>query len=211
MAASPFSDILEIIAADDLAQDNGRVVAIAQGLSTVIPDFQIEEWITEAGIARLRLLQKIKGCGVAGAQLFSAEDGTVKILKDGWNLTDSALRYNKIASNGNKPVAGPMLIIQGTEDPNANEPVNTASIRETCKRYPDSQIAYSRWEDITHVPVLYSAQHLFLDWIYDRFAGVKAPDGCSEKYYTPSRGAASAAFEGFEDQTWFVEYDKYGI
>jgi hypothetical protein len=49
------------------------VVAIAQGLSSVLPGFEIEDWITDAGIAGLGLLQETKGCGVTGAQLFSAE------------------------------------------------------------------------------------------------------------------------------------------
>ena len=145
VAASPFTDVLGAIAADDLAQNNGRVAAIAQGLSSVLPTFELSEWLTDAGIARLRLLQDIQGCGVTGAQLFSAEDGTVQILQDGWNLTSSAAWYKKVSSNGARPFAGPMLVLQGTEDPNANEAVTTESVRQTCRMYPDSQLEYIRW------------------------------------------------------------------
>ncbi len=77
VAASPFTDVLGIIAADSLSQDNGRVVGIAQGLHNVLPDFEMSDWITEAGIARWELMQEIQGCGVTGGQLFSAEGGTV--------------------------------------------------------------------------------------------------------------------------------------
>lgn len=66
-------------------------------------------------------------------------------------------------------------------------------------------------ENITHVPVLYAGQHLWLDWIHDRFAGKMAAKSCSEKTMRPSRGFASADFDGFLDKTWFVEYDEYGI
>ena len=58
---------------------------------------------------------------------------------------------------------------------------------------------------------MYAGHHLFLDWIYDRFSGVKAADGCSERTLYPSRGSKSADFDGFMDQTWFLEYDEYGI
>ena len=145
LPSSPFTDILDIIAADNQAEDNGRVAAIAQGLGSVLPGFQMSEWLTDAGIARLRLLQEIKGCGLTGAVLFSAEGGTVQILKDGWNLTDSAYRYNNYSMNGRKPFAGPMFVLQGTEDPNANEPVNTETVKKTCEMYPDSQLEYIRF------------------------------------------------------------------
>ncbi len=66
-------------------------------------------------------------------------------------------------------------------------------------------------ETITHVPVLYAGQHLWLDWMYERLAGVEAPAGCSIQTLKPSRGMASTDFAGRADQTWFLEYDKYGI
>jgi hypothetical protein len=52
---------------------------------------------------------------------------------------------------------------------------------------------------------------MFLDWIYDRFAGVEAPAGCNIETLKPSRGMASTQFDGWGDQTWFLEYDEYGI
>lgn len=150
LAASPFPDVLGAIAADALAEDNRGVVAIAQGLDRVLPGFQLFEWLTETGIARLRLLQEIQGCGITDGQLFSAEGSTVQILKDGWNLMESAIWYNNVSSPGGKPFGGPMLVIQGSDDPNANEPVTTASVKKTCETYPDNQLEYIRWV-ITHV------------------------------------------------------------
>ena len=94
---------------------------------------------------RLRLLQEIQGCGITGAQLFSAKDGTVQILKDGWKLTASAMWYNDVSSNGGKPFAGPMLVLQGTEDPNAIEAVTSKGVKRTCELFPDSQLEYIVW------------------------------------------------------------------
>jgi len=207
VAASPFTDVLAIIAADNLAQNNGRVVAIAQGLNSVLSNFTISDWITEAGIKRLELLQEIQGCGLVGAQLFSAEGGTVQILKDGWNLTESAEWYSAHADNGNKPFAGPMLVIQGMDDPNANEPVVTQSVKSTCAMFPDSELHYIRWQGIAHVPVLYSGQYVYLDWIRDRFEGVESAKGCVQETYSPVRGVENIV----DDQDWFLLYDLYGV
>jgi hypothetical protein len=38
-----------------------------------------------------------------------------------------------------------MLVVQGMDDPNANEPVVAASVKETCQRYPESQLEYMTW------------------------------------------------------------------
>lgn len=210
-AASPFPVPFEAIAAEDAAQVNGRVLAIAQGMSSVYPGFQLSEWLTDAAIARLHLIEEINACGPASGVLFGAEEGEVQILKDGWNSTESALWYNDVSTMDGKPFASPMLVIQGTEDGNAYEPSVTASVKRTCAANPGSELQYIKMENITHVPVLYAGQHTFMDWIYDRFAGKEASGGCSQTTWGPSRGFASAQFDGFKDQTWFLEYDVYGI
>ena len=144
LAASPFPEVFEAIASENAAQVNGRVLAIAQGMSTVYPGFELSEWLTDAGIARLRLMQEIQACGDASGVLFGSEVGEVQVLKDGWNDTESALWYNNISSMVAKPFASPMLVIQGTEDGNAYEPSVTASVKETCAQNPGSQLQYIR-------------------------------------------------------------------
>ena len=144
LAASPFPEVFEAIASENAAQVNGRVLAIAQGMSTVYPGFELGEWLTDAGIARLRLMQEIQACGDASGVLFGSEVGEVQVLKDGWNDTESALWYNNISSMVGKPFASPMLVIQGTEDGNAYEPSVTASVMETCAQNPGSQLQYIR-------------------------------------------------------------------
>lgn len=211
MAASPFTDVIADIVADEMAEDNARVVGIAQGLDTVLPSFQLSDWITLPGIARWQLLHEIKGCGVTGGQLFSAEGGTIQILRDGWNTSEAASWYRNVSSNGGRPFAGPMLVIQGMDDPNANEPVTSRAVNETCALYPESQLQYMKFENITHVPILYAAQHVWLDWIHDRFAAIKAPQGCSQQTLSPPRSINGADFGGWPSQTWFVEYDLYSI
>lgn len=194
-----------------MAENNARVAGIAQGLSTVLPNFTVSDWLTDAGIARWELLHEIKGCGITGGQIFSAEGGTVQILQDGWNSSSASAWYAETVNNGGKPFAGPMLVMQGMSDPNANEPVTTKSVNETCAMLPESQLEYIRMANITHVPILYAYQHQFMDWIKDRFAGVPAAKGCSEQTYYPPRSINGAAFAAWSGQNWFIEYDLYGI
>ncbi|KAK3652723.1 hypothetical protein LTR56_005017 [Elasticomyces elasticus] len=211
LAASPFTDVLAAIAADNEAQNNGRVAGIAQGLNTVLPDFSLSDWLTPVGVARWNLIHDIKGCGVASGQLSAAEGGALQILKTGWNESWSANWYRSAVMNGGKDFAGPMLIIQGTEDPNANEPVVTKSVNETCELFPEAQLQYIRYHNVTHTPVMMAAHHIWMDWIHDRFAGLEVPKGCVQQTLSPPRGINGAQFRGWMSQTWFVEYDVYGI
>ena len=95
-----------------------------------------------------------------------------------------------------------MLVIQDTEDPNANEPVNTRMVKKTCDVFPDDQLHYVRYEGITHVPVLYAGQYFYPDWIKDRFGGVEVPAGCKMETVSPVRRVGSID----RDQNWIVEY-----
>ncbi|KAK0307468.1 hypothetical protein LTR01_005468 [Friedmanniomyces endolithicus] len=211
MAASPFTDALAAIAADSGIENNGRVSGIAQGLASVLPGFQMSDWLTTLGVARWNLIHEIHGCGTTSGQLAAAESGALPILKEGWNETWSADWFRKATMNGGKPFAGPMLVIQGTEDGNANEPTTSRSINQTCELFPESQLQYIRFENITHVPVLLAGQHTWLGWIHDRFAGVAVPEGCTQQTLSPPRGINGAASAGWSSATWFVEYNLYGI
>lgn len=206
VAVSPFTDVIANIAADAAPQNNARVVAIAQGLNSVLPNFTLSDWLTDAAIARLQLLQEIKGCGIVSGYLLSGVDG-VQILQDDWNTTEAADWYSSVSMNGGKPFAGPMLVMQGTEDPNANEPVNTKTVQKQCAQFPDSQLEYVRYEGITHVPALYAQQYRWLQWIGDRFAGVQIPKQCQQETLGPVRGVQNIV----KNQKWFIEYDLYGI
>ena len=229
VAISPFPNVFEAVASEDEAQVNGRMLAIARGMSSVYPGFELSEWLTDAGIARLRLMDELQACGDASGVLFGAEEGKVQVLKDGWNSTESALWFQDISSMDGKPFASPMMVLMGLDDGNAYEPSVTASAKKTCDMYPGSHLEYYRMvtlmsaliqqplanilqENITHVPALYAGQHLMMDWIRDRYAGLPlSSPGCTQTTLKPSRGYESADFDGFADQTWNIVYNAYGI
>jgi pimeloyl-ACP methyl ester carboxylesterase len=203
VAVSPFTDILADIVADPQAEDNARVIGIAQGLNSVLDSFQFSDWVTETGINRHSLLEEVGGCGTAAGAIAAAN---VPLLKGGWNLTSAAQWYRNVSDNGNKPFAGPMLVLQGDIDGNANVNVTEKSVDETCAMFPDNSLRYIQYTNISHVPALYASQHVWMDWILDRFRGVKEPKGCVKEEQSPVTGIANGA-----GQNWIIEYDKYGL
>lgn len=204
VAASPFTNVLADIKADNLIQNEIRVIGIAQGLDSVLPSFQLSDWLTPTAIARRMLLRATGGCAVAASTL--SNDGVI-LLQPDWNETAAARWYSNVTTNGGgKPFAPPMLVIQGDQDANANVAVTAASVNFTCSMYPKSSLHYIQYTNITHVPVLYAGQHVWLDWIDDRFTGVRLPPRCVQEVLSPVRGVANGA-----GQNWFIQKDIYGL
>ncbi|KAI9697136.1 MAG: hypothetical protein M1820_007952 [Bogoriella megaspora] len=204
VAASPFTDVLADIAADPQTENNERVVAIAQGLGSVLPSFRVSDWVTDLGIKRLALLKEVGACNAAGSYILGGVEGE-QILKEGWNSTSAAEWYRNVTLNGGKRFAGPMLVIQGTQDPNANVNVTSNSVNETCSVFPQAQLKYVQFEGVTHVSILYTGQQMWLQWIEDRFKGVQVPEGCEQEVVSPVRGVANVD----RNVNWFIELDLY--
>lgn len=205
VAASPFTSLLENIALQNSGQVNSRVAGIAQGLKSVRENFTLSEWVSEAGIQRIELALEVQSCGNVGGVLFGPDEG-VEFLKPGWNVTESALWWANVSSNaGGRPFAGPMLVLQGTEDGNAYEPVTTEAVKETCETFPESRLQYSVYEGVTHSPIMYSAQNQWRDWIADRFDGVELEGGCGIETVRAGRGEGNTV----KDQNWFIEFGLY--
>lgn len=205
-AASPFTTVLSDIAGEDDTQVNARVVGIAQGLDSVLPSFKLSDWLTDAAIDRLHLLQEIVGCSAPGGQLFSSKQG-IQFLKDGWNETSAAQWYRNVSDNGAKPFAGPLLVLQGDSDPNAVPHVTTQAVNDTCAMFPDAQLEYGYYKGITHTPIMQSAYMQWMGWIEDRFNKKPVQKGCKMETVAPVRGVDNIVKNG----DWVMVWDEYGL
>lgn len=129
------------------------------------------------------------------------------LLKPGWNATGAARWYANVSGNGGgKAFAGPMLVIQGDSDGNANVNVTARSVDETCAAFPGEGLHCVQLTGISHVPALYATQHVWSDWIADRFRGVRALKGCVKETRTRASGVANGT-----GQNWVIEYDESGL
>jgi hypothetical protein len=94
------------------------------------------------------------------------------------------------------------LILQGELDPAVPIPITTAAVNATCTQYPESQLEYLTFANVTHVPVMYAAQRTWLEWIEDRFEGIDVSDGCKVQNTSSVR-----PYKYYQsDINWFIEY-----
>lgn len=72
-----------------------------------------------------------------------------------------------MAAQAGLPVAGLFLILEGEADFITGQFGQEKAINTTCSLYPDSRLEFKTFANVTHVPVMYACQCVWLDWIRD--------------------------------------------
>ncbi|KAJ9615884.1 hypothetical protein H2200_001961 [Cladophialophora chaetospira] len=171
-------------------------------IKSIFPSFNLGTWINEKGLRIASLLQDLQGCQSVALELLGQTD----LYKQNWNSTWYFSRFNNLTSNGGKPFAGPMLVLQGTNDSSVFEPGTTAAVNATCASFPNHSLQYAMFQGVSHVPVLNAGQQIWLEWIADRFNGIPASKGCSSTLYKPELSVASYQ----KELKLFLQYPEYG-
>lgn len=156
---------------------------IANHLDTIFPDFSPSTFLTDKGIKRLEFMRSIDACNSAAFELI-ADPGLVKENLLG---TEAWQNFVNLAVSGGRPIARPLLVLQGTADSLVAPDSVTAAVNNTCAADPNSALEYQVLEGVDHVPTMYAGQRVWLDWIADRFAGRQAAPPCTVQYYEPTR------------------------
>jgi hypothetical protein len=151
---------------------------IVQILQSIFPTFLPGDVLTERGIQLYNLSEELGACNSVEFQHFANPQ---EWLRTDWTNSWYILAYKNLTAAGGNPIAGPMVVLQGTNDPAVNYTITSAAIENTCNLFPESQVEYAVTEGAWHVPALFASQQIWLEWIADRFAGVHAGGGCSRR------------------------------
>ncbi|KAI0861858.1 hypothetical protein F4860DRAFT_160526 [Xylaria cubensis] len=148
---------------------------VSLGLKSIFPSFDLTEWLTSLGIARLNLFREIRG-GIAEAQSLFLDPTSGPVIKeDSWNQTWYVDAYGRLGNVGSRPFLGPLLVIQGTADVYIPYPVTTKTVADTCQFLESEKISsdleYLVVNGTMHVPTLDATRPIWLKWIADRFEG----------------------------------------
>ncbi|KAL9054494.1 MAG: hypothetical protein Q9162_004140 [Coniocarpon cinnabarinum] len=201
IAGSPLTDF-NALSAVPLAATGLFIAYLTPTIASVFPEFDEGDWLTDDGLRRLSLFQDLNGCQSTNAELFPM--GT-SAAKPGWNETWYLSSFNDLISVGGKPISGPLLVLQGTADPTVDPTGTTIAVNQTCNTRLDANVHYAMFEGVTHVPVMFSAQQMWLDWIAARFNGEATEPSCSNELQRPIQPVQSYETE----INYFLEYPLY--
>ena len=173
------------------------ILLLIPGLVAKYPDFKAEEILTPAGIQRLETYQTLQGCNNVLFQTATVPD----MLKHGWYHNTHIQRYQEIAVNGGREILGPLLVIQGADDPIVSAQSVTDGVNETLKAFPSAQIEYHVLPHVTHASAMYAGQQIYLDWIAARFKGEPATPGYCSHVVQPIRPGGAQQIEA----NWIIQ------
>ncbi|KAI1501890.1 Alpha/Beta hydrolase protein [Biscogniauxia marginata] len=221
VAGSPWTSFGTALGLQSSAASLASLIArVATGVHSLLPAFRLSDWLTPLGVRAVELMQDLQGCQSIATVLLSsspapgADDDDLLVRADWRDATPHAEAFDRLTSNIGRPVAGPLLVLQGTGDATVNASGVEAAVRDTCAAHPGAQIELVELEGVGHTGAMFAGQRVWLDWIADRFRGVPAREGCG--------GGDAAAAEARttlrplwdvgayqKDRNWYIEWNQY--
>ncbi|KAL9616610.1 MAG: hypothetical protein Q9160_008555 [Pyrenula sp. 1 TL-2023] len=182
IAASPLTDV-GMYGGLDLSSAGQALALAGPTISSIFPDFNLHDWVSPAGMPYYNLYFDVQGCMSTLNELFYNQQ--IRYAQPGWNESYYLGALSKLSTNGGKPFAGPLLVLQGTADASIPTEQTTKIVNQTCEAMPDGDLHYATLEGADHVPTLYASQQYWLQWIEDRFNGVIEHRGCKYERLAP--------------------------
>ncbi|KAF4634472.1 hypothetical protein G7Y89_g3631 [Cudoniella acicularis] len=173
IAISPVTNFINL--ADQLS--SLVAVAVAPSIQIMFPNFNVSDILTPDGVERLALSQQIGGDTATTVSLLKG----YQLTKPGWENNPFVQNYQNIVENGGKAISAPLLVIHGEADVTLGYNLTTAAVEKTAKLYPETSIEYVRVSGASHIGGMTSCQWLWMDWIAQRFQGVPAESGLTNK------------------------------
>lgn len=204
IAASPPTNFIEYATSSALLSI-ASPWQLVQGLLSIFPDFDPSDILTPTGLKLYSFYAEIQGCNSVFTELL--EELLDGIVRPDWSESFYPQAFFNLSYNGGQPIAGPLLILQGESDTTLPVDMVTKYVNQTCDLHPDSQLEYILFEGVTHLPILYASQPVWLDWIEARFSNVEVTQGCHRSRLTSARPIDSYQHE----PNWVIKYATEGF
>ena len=189
------------------------IIMWAITVDSIFPDFTMDKWLTPLAIARVELLRKHQGAATVAQQLF-LNDPPEAFLKPNWrNATYHAQKLSRWFDIGGRSFAGPMLVIQGTNDFFVDEASTSSTVAQVCRHDPGAQLEYVVGEGSGHTPILNELRGTWIEWLESRFDGKEAQIGCSTERLSGwlGEGKHSKAHNSYAQWVGLPEYSYQNL
>lgn len=160
----------------------GEAGFLVLGLRSILPN-DPQTWLQPKFLKRLELATLSQACYDSMMSLVADLD-----ITDFVNISDPSLhlaleKMQAITARGESKSPQPIFIAQGLSDGSVLARVVEKAYRASCQSGNDVHI--QTYPGIDHDPVIPASAPAFLQWIDDRFDGIKVTGGCSNKTIQP--------------------------
>lgn len=215
IAAAPVTDSFELFTTNKIG-----LFQVARGISLVYPELSISRILTDTGVKLMNLISDIQGCNSVFATAIVGLVGTdfqnpkVDLVKNEFADSSYSELWANLTTAGGKDFQGPMLVLQGMADNILPEHLTTKYVNKTCERYPHNELQYVKVKGVSHVPVMFAAQQIWLEWLDRRFSKQGSANNkgkCSQQEIGSNAPRPLSEYQG--DLNYFLEYslDSYQV
>lgn len=175
----------------------------SQAIKALYPSFEESTILTPEGLARFNLAKEQSMCNSAIGELLgdfpASDNGT--LVHTNWTDSLEVQDFLSYTDIGTQPIAGPMLVLQGTADPAVSYQYTDIAVQETCAANGGTGIRYARFDQVSHVPVLYASQTIWLDFLRERFGSVgSADEGADQECVTTNYTSLPMPVENYQKE-----------
>ncbi|KAL8849078.1 MAG: hypothetical protein Q9221_005922 [Calogaya cf. arnoldii] len=193
VAMSPFTSLLAL--EDPFL--SVLTLAMMPGWVSWDEEEKLKNLVTEEGRRRLKMIEEI-GAGTAASVPLLLEDG---LLEDGWQLYTPFHNYLEEVENGERDIAGPLLVMHGDTDDQVSIKGTVDAVANMAENWPESSLEFVRLPGVSHVPAMQAGQRLWMEWIADRFSGCDVKKGVTTRTLSTARPGRS--YQG--QHNWYLE------
>ncbi|CAI7617052.1 unnamed protein product [Penicillium viridicatum] len=152
------------------------------GLRSILPN-DPQTWLQPKFRKRLELATLSQACFASMRSLVADLD-----ITDFLNISDPSLhlaleKMQNITARGESKSPQPIFIVQGLSDVSVLPQVVETAYTASCQS--GNEVHIQTYPGIDHDPVIPASAPSFLQWIDDRFDGIKSTGGCSNKTIQP--------------------------
>lgn len=192
VALAPVTQLL--LEPENIAEGLGLLSTLS--LTSIFPDFNASQVLSRFGQQVFATIDQLGGCLATLETLYSPNP----FLQPNWRSNPYVQAFANMTGNGGRPVSGPLLVVQGTADEALSFNTTATVVNQTAAMFPDAQIEFVQVPGVSHNGAMTSVQWLWMDWIADRFAGVKQPRGLKTRTMQAAQPIGAYQFE----LNWFV-------
>lgn len=147
-------------------------------ISRLDKSIDVTQYFSNMGLERTQLAAT--GCYTTALTVF-ANLTFSDIFKDQtWVNSSWAVAWeNRTAVTGTKPLAQPLLLVEGLGDGAVFPATTEAVFARHCNMYRDASVHMTRYPKMDHDPLAFVSQSEYFNWIDDRFNGVDVVAGCT--------------------------------
>ncbi|KAL8867324.1 MAG: hypothetical protein Q9174_005737 [Haloplaca sp. 1 TL-2023] len=171
IAASPITNVLNLPPDGPLFEL--LIAAVFGSLQHLYPEINISDVLTDETLRHWQLYQDLRGGIGVYFELFKNVEKP--LLSPHWRQNPQLQDFITRTCNGGKAIEGPLLVLQGLSDANIDAETTSKGVRETTRTQDNpgsaAVVEYHTWDSVSHDPLLYASQQVWLGWIEDRFAG----------------------------------------